>query len=228
MRLLRGRRPWRGARPSAPAQAQRGAARLRARRHRRRLAGGAGAARARSWTSSPPPRWSLTASGDDRELALEAIGRGAWEVLSLQLPVADAAFRPRARRGADRVGARAPPPADGRCRGTAARAAGPKPGDAPGLPAGPAGRPDRCQRGPHRGERYRQGGRGPSAARGEQPRRAALRGDQLRGDPRDPLGVGAVRLRARGLHRRGQADPGPHRGRGWRHTVSGRDRRPAA
>ena len=45
--------------------------------------------------------------------------------------------------------------------------------------------------------------------------------------PETLLGVGAVRLRARGVHGRGQADPGPHRGRGRRHTVSGRDRRPA-
>ena len=40
----------------------------------------------------PATKVVMTASGDDRELALEAIGRGAWEVLSLQLPVATLRF----------------------------------------------------------------------------------------------------------------------------------------
>ena len=72
-------------------------------------------------------------------------------------------------------------------------------------------------------------GKGLLARTSTRPGRVAppLRGHQLRRHPRDPARGRAVRLRARGLHRRppGQGRPVPSRAR--RHAVPRRDRAPS-
>ena len=73
-----------------------------------------------------------------------------------------------------------------------------------------AGRRERLRAAARR-ERDRQGGAGPRAARSRAAGAAALRRHQLRRDPGEPARERAVRPRAGRVHRRGQADAGPHR-----------------
>ena len=74
--------------------------------------------------------------------------------------------------------------------------------------------PDRDDGADHRRERHRQGARRARDPPGERARRRAVRRRQLRGAPRGAARVGAVRPRARRLHRRAIArSPG---GSSWR------------
>ena len=73
---------------------------------------------------------------------------------------------------------------------------------------------------------------GQGTPRPEHPRsraasRRSVRGDQLRRHSRDPARGGAVRLRARRLHRRPQRQGRSRPGRARRHDVPRRDRAPA-
>ena len=77
-------------------------------------------------------------------------------------------------------------------------------------------------------KRHRQGGAGAGAARPGPARQATVRRHQLRRHPGEPAGIRTVRLRARCVHRRGEADHRQDRKRQSRHAVPRRDRRPAA
>ncbi|MGC4116508.1 MAG: response regulator [Myxococcales bacterium] len=77
----------------------------------------------------------------------------------------------------------------------------------------------------HRRERHRQGAGRAQPAHALQPQEQGLRGGELRGVPRDPARGGAVRPRARRVHRRGQEARRPLQGRGWRHPPARRDSR---
>ena len=101
-------------------------------------------------------------------------------------------------------------------------------GDAAGVPRDrPAGALER-DGADHRRIRHRQGARGAGAARAQPARRQAVRGAQYRGDPGGPARVGAVRPRARRLHRRRRAAPRALRAGRRRHAVPRRDRRHVA
>ena len=111
---------------------------------------------------------------------------------------------------------------------SAGRADRPDRGDARGLQADRArGRRDRAGA-HHRRERHRQGARGARDPRARPRRDAAVRADQLRRDRRDAARVGAVRPRARGVHRRRQRHQGPLRAGARRHGLPRRDRRDVA
>ena len=72
---------------------------------------------------------------------------------------------------------------------------------------------------------HRQGAGGPGAPRGVAARRQAVRQGELRRALRDPAGVGALRPREGGLHRRRRAEGGPLRAGRRRHALPRRDRR---
>ncbi len=108
------------------------------------------------------------------------------------------------------------------------RAGRAEPGDAAHGRGDPEVRPHRPADPGHRGDRHRQGSRRAGAPRPLPPRREGLCAAQLRRNPRQPRAIGAVRARARGVHRGDGAPHRPVRDGGWRHRVPGRDRRPAA
>src|SRR3972149_1236710 len=82
-------------------------------------------------------------------------------------------------------------------------------GDAGGKEAGGAGGAEFAPGDRRRRERHGQGAGGRGPAPGQQPRRQAAHQAELRRPARNPAGGGAVRLRARGLHRRRQPQAGP-------------------
>ncbi len=76
-----------------------------------------------------------------------------------------------------------------------------------------------------RRERHGQGRAGPGPPRGQPPARAAVRGGELPDPLRGAAGERALRPRPRLVHGRDPRPARPHRGRGGRHGVPGRDRR---
>ena len=100
-----------------------------------------------------------------------------------------------------------------------------QPADADGLRAGGAGRAREHHRAAARRVGHRQGAGGARDPLLLAARQEALRQGELRGAAREPDRVGAVRLRAGGLHRRAHREEGPLRARPRRHDLPRRDRR---
>ena len=102
-------------------------------------------------------------------------------------------------------------------------------GQSPAHPAdlrgGREGREHAVDRAHHRRIGDRQGADRARAARELVAPRRAVHQDQLRGDPEDADGVGAVRLREGGVHGRGRRQAGAVRAGPRRHAVPRRDRR---
>lgn len=94
------------------------------------------------------------------------------------------------------------------------------------LPPAAPGGAHRCHRAVHGRIRRRQGALRAHAAPDQPAARQAVHRDQLRGHPRDAGGGGAVRGRARRLHRRHAFARRPLRAGTRRHPVPGRDRHP--
>ena len=78
----------------------------------------------------------------------------------------------------------------------------------------------------HRGDRHRQGARGAGHPRPQRPARHAAHQGELRGHPRGPPRVGALRPRQGRLHRRHREPPGPLRPRRRGDDLPRRDRHP--
>ncbi len=100
----------------------------------------------------------------------------------------------------------------------------PQPGDGRGDSQGRAGRRDQEHRAHHRRNGHRQRARGPRDSRAQRAAQHAAHQGELRGHSGDAARVGAVRPRARRLHRRGHEQEGQVRPGRRRHHPARRDR----
>ena len=170
----------------------------------------------------------MTAHGT-METAIQAMQRGAYDYLTKPFDLDEAAAAGRAGAG------RGPPHAGGGAAQDRAaggprvqRAHRPSPAHAGGLQDDRPHRRHRRHRPPAGRVGHRQGAGGPRHPPLQPAGRPPVRGGLLRGHPRHAAGVGDVRARARGLHRRQGAAARQVRAGPRRHALPRRDRRHAA
>ena len=169
--------------------------------------------------ANPDLTFLVMSAYGSKDLALEAVAPGRVRLHREALQARGDRLRPQEGRGAAAPGAREPPPA----RGTSARRAA-------AAPAGPQRAAQRAQEADrpagagvdhhpdHRRVGHGQGAGRPRAARAVPARLHALRGGELRRDPRGADRVGALRARPRRLHRRARGQARAlHRGRRRHH-----------
>ncbi len=178
-------------------------------------------------SASPDTKVIMITGQNDRTNAVKAIGLGAYDFYTKPFEPELLQLVDRPRVPPRRAAAREPAPPERQHAPAAGGPADARPGDAAHLPHDRAARAVGRHGAAARRERHRQGAAGaraarPVAAEGQEVHRA-----ELRRDPREPARERAVRLRARRVHRRREADQGQDRVRRRGHAVPRRDRRPA-
>ena len=171
---------------------------------------------------APHPRCTPGAAGDRHDRALGP-GQCRLRLRGWGVRVLTQALRHRQGGGARAACGQRRRAGQRRCRRHPAHpgAARARTGDAAGVPRHRPARALERDGAHYRGVGHGQGAGGARPARAQPARRQALRRAQHRGDPGGSSGVGALRPRARRVHRRGHAAPRPLRAGRRRHAVPG-------